>query len=141
MHVLNIHVLDCLHMQVLNTCFQHFPPILLNVNIVFLKIPTVHNRKRCYYSSNLCIIIIARAPHYKKKTKKTMKMDSFMDSKKANTWILPCINARTVDRVFEFEFYSKTALLSLAFSLNVWSLFSKTHVFADDVVIIFSINL
>ena len=44
-------------------------------------------------------------------------------------------------RVFEFEFYSKTALLSLAFSLHVFSLFSKTHVFADDVVIIFSITL
>jgi len=43
----------------------------------------------------LCIIIIARAADYKKKTK---KMDSFMDSKKANTWSLPCINARTVDR-------------------------------------------
>jgi len=44
-------------------------------------------------------------------------------------------------RVFEFEFYSKTALLSLAFSLHVFSLFSKTHMFAGDVVIIVSINL
>jgi hypothetical protein len=35
----------------------------------------------------------------------------------------------------------KTALLSLVFSLHVFSLFSKTHVFADDVVIIFSITL
>jgi hypothetical protein len=29
----------------------------------------------------------------------------------------------------------------LAFSLHVFSLFSKTHVFADDVLIIFSITL
>ena len=62
MHVLNMHVLDCLHMQVLNICFhQHFPQILLNVNIVFLKIATVHNGRRCYYIVALCIIIIVRA--------------------------------------------------------------------------------
>ena len=67
-------------------------------------------------------------------------------------FFLSCDNMETVcsidvllrgitHRVFEFEFYSKTALLSLAFSLHVFSLFSKTHVFADDIVIIFSITL
>ena len=81
----------------------------------------------------LCIIIIAR--DYKKNTKKTTKMDSFMDSKKANTW------SHALMQELSTEDPKKTALLSLAFSLHVFSLFSKTHMFADDVVIIFSITL
>ena len=52
-----------------------------------------------------------------------------------------CSSSWYNSRVFEFEFYSKTALLSFAFSLHVFSLFSTMHLFADDVVIIFSITL
>jgi hypothetical protein len=79
----------------------------------------------------LCIIIIVRAAQIIKRIQRRPR----------RWWIRSWIQRRQIHGVFEFEFYSKTALLSLAFSLHVFSLFPKMHLFADDVVIIFSITL
>jgi len=71
----------------------------------------------------LCIIIIARAAQIIKR--------------RPRRWIRSWIQRRQIHGAY----HALMQELSTEDPLHVFSLFSKTHVFADDVVIIFSITL
>ena len=87
-----------------------------------------------------CVLIYIKLTIEGWQVLKFILQSAFYSAEGCISFFFLVINMETVCSI-DVLLYSKTPLLSLAFSLLVFSLFSKMHMFAGDVVIIFSITL